>query len=488
MGLQAKLSFGQPGERSRQGANHGGQLVVQPKRMMEQRRAQPLTGDSVTYGESMRAERSQKENKTGLPDRLKAGIEHLSGYAMDDVRVHYNSQKPAQLQALAYAQGTEIHVGPGQEKHLPHEAWHVVQQKQGRVKPTKISDIKINVNVEERLEKEADQKGELAKGFQPHTDSRGSAIDHELTREVTHTKPIIQPSIHINSRDYTPRESTKDENPLNSLIWSWHKDRKPRNFASFPKLIKAAETAIIDPQKAKQLSQARDLLNKAEIRHGGYAHEAYLDESAVKVYQSLVYNKPKTILEQLRKRTWTCREGALMLILLSASDQQKKDWLENHINTMPHGTTNFGSPLETLLDNVMRKKAVAYKGESRPGDIINIYGTIHTVVSAGAGQVFSLNGGKKFQLVDLKEEVSSMWAESTDLIKIEYIKKWYNYGLGHNTEWGADSTNIDALYNASTIAQIPGLPEAKFFTDPRKVCTITTAKTITADLDQKVTS
>jgi hypothetical protein len=25
---------------------------------------------------------------------------------------------------------------PGQEQHLPHEAWHVVQQKQGRVKPT----------------------------------------------------------------------------------------------------------------------------------------------------------------------------------------------------------------------------------------------------------------------------------------------------------------------------------------------------------------
>ncbi|HCC51392.1 MAG TPA: hypothetical protein DEQ30_04490, partial [Porphyromonadaceae bacterium] len=72
-------------------------------------------------------------NKTGLPDDLKTGIENLSGYSMDDVRVHYNSGKPAQLQALAYTQGTDIHVAPGQEKHLPHEAWHVVQQKQGRV-------------------------------------------------------------------------------------------------------------------------------------------------------------------------------------------------------------------------------------------------------------------------------------------------------------------------------------------------------------------
>ena len=78
----------------------------------------------------------RKENKTGLPAQLKSGIENLSGYSMDDVNVHYNSRKPAQLQAHAYAQGTDIHLGSGQEKHLPHEAWHIVQQKQGRVRPT----------------------------------------------------------------------------------------------------------------------------------------------------------------------------------------------------------------------------------------------------------------------------------------------------------------------------------------------------------------
>lgn len=71
-----------------------------------------------------------------LPDELKTGLENLSGYSMDNVKVHYNSDKPAQLQAHAYAQGSHIHLGFGKEKHLPHEAWHVVQQKQGRVKPT----------------------------------------------------------------------------------------------------------------------------------------------------------------------------------------------------------------------------------------------------------------------------------------------------------------------------------------------------------------
>ncbi|MEM6597440.1 MAG: DUF4157 domain-containing protein, partial [Cyanobacteria bacterium P01_C01_bin.69] len=104
----------------------------------------------------------QKENNTGLPNNLKSGIENLSGYSLDDVKVHYNSDKPKQLQAHAYAQGTDIHVAAGQEKHLPHEAWHVVQQKQGRVKPTKKLNGNVNVNDDQGLETEADTMGAKA--------------------------------------------------------------------------------------------------------------------------------------------------------------------------------------------------------------------------------------------------------------------------------------------------------------------------------------
>jgi hypothetical protein len=100
-------------------------------------------------------------NHTNLPDRLKAGIEGISGLALDDVRVHYNSPKPATLQALAYTQGREIHIGPGQERHLPHEAWHVVQQKQARVRPT-FQMKGVDINADARLEKEADLFGKQA--------------------------------------------------------------------------------------------------------------------------------------------------------------------------------------------------------------------------------------------------------------------------------------------------------------------------------------
>lgn len=106
-------------------------------------------------------QRKEAPNKTGMPNQLKQGLERLSGMDMSDVKVHYNSAKPAQLNAHAYAQGNQIHLGAGQEKHLPHEAWHVVQQKQGRVRPTmSFNGQAINDNV--GLEKEADVMGAKA--------------------------------------------------------------------------------------------------------------------------------------------------------------------------------------------------------------------------------------------------------------------------------------------------------------------------------------
>jgi hypothetical protein len=127
-------------------------------------------------------EPSRRENNTGLPDNLKSGIENMSGYSMDDVKVNYNSNMPGQLNAHAYAQGTDIHVAPGQEKHLPHEAWHVVQQKQGRVKPTMQMKGNINVNDDAGLEKEADEMG--AKALQRKLeDSEISMVKNSVTQK-----------------------------------------------------------------------------------------------------------------------------------------------------------------------------------------------------------------------------------------------------------------------------------------------------------------
>lgn len=97
----------------------------------------------------------------GLPEALKAGVESLSGVALDGVRVHYNSPHPAALQALAYTDGADIHLAPGEDRHLPHEAWHVAQQKQGRVTAT-FANHDLAINDDASLEREADTMGAKA--------------------------------------------------------------------------------------------------------------------------------------------------------------------------------------------------------------------------------------------------------------------------------------------------------------------------------------
>ncbi|MEM0997958.1 MAG: DUF4157 domain-containing protein [Bacteroidota bacterium] len=119
-------------------------------------------------------------NTNQLPAQLKSGIESMSGIDMSDVTVNYNSDQPAQLNAHAFAQGSEIHLGPGQEKHLPHEAWHVVQQKQGRVQPTtEVNGKSINDNPQ--LEREADSMGDKATQLRSITEkSPAKRVSHEI--------------------------------------------------------------------------------------------------------------------------------------------------------------------------------------------------------------------------------------------------------------------------------------------------------------------
>lgn len=134
-----------------------------------------------------------RENSTGLPDHLKTGIEHLSGLAMDDVRVHRNSPEPARFQAHAYARGNDIHLAGGQEQHLPHEAWHVVQQKQGRVRPTDVQAHGAPVNDDPGLEQEADRMGAMAArgGFPGHAGMNSpSPVSVAAQRQVMQRKKV----------------------------------------------------------------------------------------------------------------------------------------------------------------------------------------------------------------------------------------------------------------------------------------------------------
>lgn len=145
------------------------------------------------------------KSQSNLPAQLKNGIEGLSGLSMDDVKVHYNSDKPAQLQAHAYAQGTDIHLAPGQEKHLPHEAWHVVQQKQGRVTPTTQLKGNVNINDNSYLETEAGSMGNLALSHGDDFIQRKEVEGLACSGANLHRSPTIQRAIII------PRGSSIDK-------------------------------------------------------------------------------------------------------------------------------------------------------------------------------------------------------------------------------------------------------------------------------------
>lgn len=107
------------------------------------------------YAEKRRPASRAAIGNTGIPSAMQERFEASSGLSFDDVRIHYNSPRPAKLGALAYTQGTQVYIGPGQERHLKHELGHVLQQKRGLVK----ADGHLNglpVNRDPGLERSAD--------------------------------------------------------------------------------------------------------------------------------------------------------------------------------------------------------------------------------------------------------------------------------------------------------------------------------------------
>ena len=162
-------------------------------------------------------QKKSNQNSSNLPDGLKSGVEKLSGKSMNDVNVHYNSDSPGKLGAHAYAQGTDIHLGKGQEKHLPHEAWHVAQQKQGRVKPTVQKKRKTTLENENILENEADRMGEKAfKETNPSEDLINSQKTIQKNSKEEEKEEEKEGDSELEAQEQSDKlAATEDETPSN---------------------------------------------------------------------------------------------------------------------------------------------------------------------------------------------------------------------------------------------------------------------------------
>ena len=173
-----------------------------------------LKEETAVEHEKLQKEESQAKqqelNLTGIPTQMKWDLEARSGLPLDDVRVHYHSDKPAKLGALAYTQGTQVHIGPGQEGHLRHELGHVVQQKLGLVRPNAWYPGGLALNTEEALEQQADAIG------------TGSYCQPPLSAEMPSVQrfedPVVQAQGHITLESSEASDKQKGGNQQANAI------------------------------------------------------------------------------------------------------------------------------------------------------------------------------------------------------------------------------------------------------------------------------
>ncbi|MGA7932704.1 MAG: GNAT family N-acetyltransferase, partial [Kovacikia sp.] len=103
-----------------------------------------------------------------IPAPLRTQMESAFNASFANVKIHEGNHVGS-VGAIAYTQGNHVHFAPGQfnpdtrsgQALLGHELAHVVQQRQGRVKPT----TQVNglpVNDQSSLEQEADNLGQKA--------------------------------------------------------------------------------------------------------------------------------------------------------------------------------------------------------------------------------------------------------------------------------------------------------------------------------------
>jgi hypothetical protein len=157
----------------------------------------PMQGEALSdpLGDDALSDSLNGATPESAPIQLKSGPGQgsvgfaMSGVDMSDVKVHRNSTKPADLGALAYTQGSDVHLAPGQDRHLAHELGHVVQQKQGRV-PVTTDFNGVKGNDDPALEAEADRLGQQAMIGSGEGRTRGahSASDAPVQRMLDHAK------------------------------------------------------------------------------------------------------------------------------------------------------------------------------------------------------------------------------------------------------------------------------------------------------------
>lgn len=197
--------------------NHFGEpAFFQPRQPVQTKAQAGSSTQSASSGPGAKEARGETQHQFAaehtLPKDLQFGVEQLSGEDLSNVRVHRDSPEPEKLDAHAYTQGEDIHLAPGQEKHLPHEAWHVVQQKQGRVQPT-LQKKNALINDNSGLEREADTMGARAAQMKP----KDSTSAKKNTSRFAARNAVIQRAMKFEAQIFDNNVYKDDGKQVNIL-------------------------------------------------------------------------------------------------------------------------------------------------------------------------------------------------------------------------------------------------------------------------------
>lgn len=250
-----------------------------------------------------------------LPQGLRWAIEMLSGYDMRDVRVYYASNVPARVGARAIANGTDIHIQAGAEGALPHEAWHVVQQMQGRV--AALNDVNgVPINDDPVLEKEADDMGAMAAALSVTGMWKRAKRAFAKARVK---KPVVQRAVTVGNDRYTSSKEDFEKfvARVAELLLTRFGDKR---YNYFPPQVMAeilSDFVMDDDQFANDAA----LLREIAIRNVGYQAEAsmraLMDKNA-RVLGNKMVEREKAL--EAAKKQWSIDEQALY------SDRVYKDY------------------------------------------------------------------------------------------------------------------------------------------------------------------
>ena len=287
---------------------------------------------ATTFNQQRQLPLQLKPNNSGLPDSLKSGVENLSGLSMDDVKVHYNSDKPAQLNAHAYAQGTDIHLASGQEKHLPHEAWHVVQQKQGRVRPTMMMKAKVPINDDQGLEKEADVMGARALQMKPFS------LSDYRTENSVQRKGVVQKVGGKSSKEKPKPKKSSEEKEWDT----WKAENKIDHFEE--------ENPITEEDKVNFGKRKED--DKESQGTSKYGWADYHPDSKEEKFDS-DGKKIQKFDEEFMNSPWFSASVGIEEVEATKIEMQQHEGIKKafHVTTLEKNAASILSKIDPFFDN-----------------------------------------------------------------------------------------------------------------------------------------